>query len=79
MSGSTVSIALERFTTFGDLLKYLRCGTGLIQRKLSIAVSNSDTQIPRLKQNERLPDLATVSARFLPVLHLEDQLDMSTR
>lgn len=79
MSGSTVSIALERFTTFGDLLKYLRCGTGLTQRELSIAVGYSDTQIPRLEQNERLLDLATVLARFLSVLHLEDQLDVSAR
>ena len=70
MSGSTVSIALDRFTTFGDLLKYLRRCTGLTQRELSIAVGYSDTQISRLEQNERLPDLATVTARFLPVLQL---------
>ncbi len=79
MSGSTVSIALERFTTFGDLLKYLRRCSGLTQRELSIAVGYSDTQISRLEQNERLPDLATVSARFLPVLHLENQPEVSAR
>lgn len=73
MAVKNVSIALERFSTFGDLLKYLRRREGLTQRELSIAVGYSDTQISRLEQNERMPDLATLTARFLPVLHVEDQ------
>jgi transcriptional regulator with XRE-family HTH domain len=73
------ALALERFTTFGDLLKYLRRRAGLTQRELSIAVSYSDTQISRLEQNERLPDLAALAARFLPALHLEDQADVAKR
>src|SRR5512137_3154898 len=79
MSGSSFSIALERFTTFGDLLKYLRRRAGFTQRELSIAVGYSDTQISRLEQNERMPDLATLTARFLPALHLEDQPDVAAR
>jgi WD40 repeat protein/transcriptional regulator with XRE-family HTH domain len=73
MPAKSVLIALDRFTTFGDLLKYLRRRAGLTQRELSIAVNYSDAQISRLEQNERLPDLATLAARFLPVLDLEDQ------
>jgi WD40 repeat protein/DNA-binding XRE family transcriptional regulator len=79
MPTKSISIALEHFTTFGDLLKYLRRRVGLTQRELSIAVGYSDTQISRLEQNERMPDLATLTARFLPVLHLDDQPEVAKR
>jgi WD40 repeat protein/DNA-binding XRE family transcriptional regulator len=79
MPTRSISIALDRFSTFGDLLKYLRRRAGLTQRELSIAVSYSDTQISRLEQNERMPDLATLTARFLPALHIEDQPDVAER
>jgi len=76
---SSVAIALDHFTTFGDLLKYLRRRAGLTQRELSIAVGYSDAQISRLEQNERLPDLATLAARFLPALYAEDQPEVAAR
>ena len=79
MPAKSVSIALEHFTTFGDLLKYLRRRAGLTQRELSIAVNYSDTQISRLEQNERLPDLATLTARFLPALQIDDQPEVAER
>jgi WD40 repeat protein len=79
MPTASLDVALERFTTFGDLLKFLRRRAGLTQRELSIAVGYSDAQISRLEQNERLPDLATISARFLPVLMLEDQPQVAER
>ena len=79
MSSASLNVALERFTTFGDLLKFLRRRAGLTQRELSIAVGYSDAQISRLEQNERLPDVATISARFLPVLMLEDQSEVAER
>jgi WD40 repeat protein/DNA-binding XRE family transcriptional regulator len=79
MTTTSVSLALDRFTTFGDLLRYLRRRSGLTQRELSIAVGYSDTQISRLEQNERLPDLATLTARFLPALHVEDQPEVAAR
>jgi WD40 repeat protein len=63
---------LQQFTTFGDLLKFLRRRAGLTQRELSIAVGYSNTQICRLEQNQRLPDLATLGDRFVPKLGLED-------
>jgi TolB-like protein/Flp pilus assembly protein TadD len=62
---------LDRLTTFGELLRYLRRRAGLTQTELSIAVGYSDAQISRLEQNARLPNLATVQARFLPVLLLK--------
>jgi WD40 repeat protein/DNA-binding XRE family transcriptional regulator len=79
MPVSSVMIALDQFTTFGDLLKYLRRRAGVTQRELSIAVGYSDAQISRLEQNERLPDLATLAARFLPALHAEDQPEVAVR
>ena len=63
---------LDRLTTFGELLRYLRRRAGLTQTSLSIAVGYSDAQISRLEQNLRLPNLATVQARFLPVLRLHE-------
>jgi WD40 repeat protein/transcriptional regulator with XRE-family HTH domain len=79
MSLSSITIALEKFTTFGDLLKYLRRRAGYTQRELSIAVGYSDTQISRLEHNERLPDQATLTARFLPILQLDREPEVARR
>src|SRR5580704_14332303 len=64
---------LDRLTTFGELLRYLRRRAGLAQTELSIAVGYSDAQISRMEQNVRLPNLATLQARFLPVLRLSKE------
>src|SRR5712675_1183358 len=64
---------LDNLTTFGELLRYLRRRAGLTQTQLSIAVGYSGAQISRLEQNLRLPNLATVQARFLPVLLLKNE------
>jgi TolB-like protein/DNA-binding XRE family transcriptional regulator len=74
MDASIPSEILDKLTTFGELLRYLRRRAGLTQTQLSIAVGYSDAQISRLEQNLRLPNLATVQARFLPVLHLRHEL-----
>jgi WD40 repeat protein/transcriptional regulator with XRE-family HTH domain len=64
-------LALDSFSTFGDLLKYLRRRERLTQLELSIAVGYSEAQISRLEKNQRLPDLTALKALFLPALHLE--------
>ncbi len=64
---------LDKFTTFGDLLRFLRRRAGITQMELSIAVGYSDAQICRLEQNLRLPDPPTIEARFVPALLLEDE------
>ena len=64
---------LEKFTTFGDLLRFLRRRAGITQLELSIAVGYSDAQISRLEQNLRLPDIPTIEARFVSALGLEDE------
>ena len=73
MSASIPENTLEKFTTFGDLLRFLRRRAGLTQLELSIAVGYSDAQISRLEQNLRPPDIPTVEARFVSALGLEDE------
>jgi predicted ATPase len=65
------SVSPEKFSTFGDLLKYLRKREELTQREFAILVGYSDTQISRLEQSQRVPDAATIQALFVPALHLE--------
>ncbi|UCE00258.1 MAG: PD40 domain-containing protein [Chloroflexota bacterium] len=72
-------ISLSSFTTFGDFLKYLRRRERLSQLELSIAVGYSEAQISRLEKNQRLPDLATIQALFIPALHLQDEPQLTTR
>ncbi|MBI1880268.1 MAG: helix-turn-helix domain-containing protein, partial [Chloroflexi bacterium] len=78
MRGSS-AISPDQFTSFGELLKYLRRRVGLTQRELSIAVRYSDTQISRLEQNQRVPDRATLTAQFVPALNLEHEPDWAAR
>ncbi len=79
MSNQSFHLALERFTNFGDLLRFLRRRVGLTQRELSIAVGYSHAQISRLELNQRLPDLAMLSARFIPILNLENETQVADR
>jgi WD40 repeat protein/transcriptional regulator with XRE-family HTH domain len=73
MSISTHPGTLEKFTTFGDLLRFLRRRAGITQMELAIAVGYSDTQISRLEHNQRPPDIPTIEARFVSALGLENE------
>ncbi len=73
MSASIPENTLEKFTTFGDLLRFLRRRSGITQLELSIAVGYSDAQISRLEQNLRPPDIPTIEARFVSALNLEEE------
>ncbi len=73
MPNSISNAILEKFTTFGDLLRYLRRRVGLTQIDLAIAVGYSESQISRLEQNKRMPDPPMVEARFVSALYLEDE------
>jgi transcriptional regulator with XRE-family HTH domain len=70
---SIPSSTLEKFTTFGDLLRFLRRRVGITQLELATAVGYSDTQISRLEQNQRPPDIPTIEARFISALDLENE------
>ncbi len=69
----------ESFSSFGELLKYLRRRERLTQLELSITVGYSEAQITRLEKNQRLPDLAAVKALLIPALHLEDEPELAAR
>lgn len=79
MGPSIPAEILDKLVTFGELLRYLRRRAGLTQTELSIGVGYSDAQISRLEQNLRLPNLATVQARFLPVLKLKNEAAATER
>ena len=79
MSTSIPVNTLEKFTTFGDLLRFLRRRAGITQLELSIAVGYSDSQISRLEQNLRPPDLATIQARFVAALDLKNEPEAVAR
>ncbi len=65
--------------TFGEMLKYLRRRVRLTQRELAIAVGYGEAHICRLEKNERLPDLTTVAALFIPALELENENFLAER
>lgn len=69
----------EAFTTFGDLLKYLRRRARLTQSELAIAVGYSREQITKLENNRRLPDLTALTALFVPALDLDERPDLVKR
>ncbi|HSL30011.1 MAG TPA: helix-turn-helix domain-containing protein [Anaerolineales bacterium] len=73
MATSIPANTLEKFMTFGDLLRFLRRRMGITQMELAIQVGYSNTQISRLEQNERLPDIPTIEARFVSALGLEEE------
>ena len=70
---------LEKFTTFGDLLRFLRRRAGITQMELAISVGYSDTQISRLEHNQRPPDIPTIEARFISALGLENEPKVISR
>src|SRR5258706_731475 len=69
----TSTITPEKFSTFGELLRFLRRKADLTQRELSIKVGYRQSQISRLERDERAPEEATLAARFVPALFVEDQ------
>lgn len=70
---SIPSSTLDKFTNFGDLLRFLRRRVSLTQMELANAVGYSHTQISRLEQNLRLPDIPTIESSFVYALGLEDE------
>jgi predicted ATPase len=67
------------FSTFGEMLKFLRRRARLTQKDLSIAVGYSESHISRLEANERSLDHATLAALFVPALHLEKEPELAAR
>jgi transcriptional regulator with XRE-family HTH domain len=79
MARPTAALTPTAFSTFGELLRYLRRRRRLTQIELAIAVGYSTAQISRLEQNQRLPNPSTLQALFVPALGLEDQPELAAR
>ncbi len=75
----TQAVSPAQFSTFGDLLRYLRRREEFTQRELALQVGYSDSQISRIEQNQRVPDGVTLSALFVPALHLEQDVEWVAR
>src|SRR5690242_10615473 len=73
MSENKLSVSSLPIDTFGKLLRYLRKRAQLTQRELAIAVGYSEAHVSRLERDERLPDLPTLAALFVPALGLEEE------
>src|SRR5215217_9269629 len=73
MSARTSTITPENFNNFGELLRFLRERAELSQRELALQVGYHYSYMSRIEKNERLPDSATLMARFIPALGLEDE------
>jgi transcriptional regulator with XRE-family HTH domain len=54
------------FSTFGEMLRFLRRRARLTQRDLGIAVGYSEGHINRFEKSRHLPDPSTVTALFIP-------------
>ena len=65
--------------SFGALLKDLRRQAHLTQAELAGAVGYSREQITKLEHGQRLPELSTVRALFVPALGLETHSDLAAR
>src|SRR5215510_7449070 len=73
MSGISGTLIPDNFNNFGELLRYLRERAELSQRELALQVGYHYSYMSRIEKNERMPDSATLMARFVPALGLEDE------
>ena len=73
MSGSLKSASPDSFLDFGELVRYLRERAELSQRELALQVGYHYSYMSRIESNERIPDSATLMARFVPALGLDDE------
>jgi ATP/maltotriose-dependent transcriptional regulator MalT/DNA-binding XRE family transcriptional regulator len=69
----------QTIDTFGALLKFLRRRARLTQVELGAVVGYNEAQISRLENGQRLPDLASLAALFIPALDLQDEPNLAAR
>src|SRR6266496_4879157 len=79
MATRVSAVTPQSFTTFGELLRYLRERVELSQRELALQVGYHYSYMSRIEKSERIPDAATLMARFVPALYLDDQPEWTAR
>jgi predicted ATPase/transcriptional regulator with XRE-family HTH domain len=70
---------LDSFTTFGELLRYLRRRMQMTQQELGTALGYSTAMVARLESGERLPDPALVKTAYVEALGLEHEPELAAR
>ncbi len=73
------AITPQSFTTFGELLRYLRERAELSQRQLALQVGYHYSYMSRIEKSERIPDSASLMSRFVPALYLDDEPEWTAR
>ncbi len=74
MAPEKTGISPESFTTFGELLRFLRVRNGLSQREFAAQVGYHYSHVNRFEKNIRTPpDRATLLASFAPILKIENE------
>ncbi len=79
MATRALAVTPQSFTTFGELLRYLRERAELSQRELALQVGYHYSYMSRIEKSERIPDSATLMARFVPALYLDEQPEWTAR
>jgi transcriptional regulator with XRE-family HTH domain len=79
MSKNPVKSGSQNFSTFGELLRYLRECVHLSQRELADLVGYHYSYISYLEKNQRIPDEASLLGRFVPALGLEEESELVAR
>lgn len=79
MAGTASTLTPEQFNNFGELLRFLRERAELSQRELALQVGYHYSYMSRIEKNERQPDSATLMARFVPALGLDNQPQWTER
>ena len=73
------AITPQSFTSFGELLRYLRERVELSQKELAIQVGYHYSYMSRIENNQRTPDSKTLMARFVPALALDGEPQWTAR
>lgn len=73
------SLSVEKFRTFGELLRYARKRAHLTQHELGSQIGYHHSYISYLEKNLRLPDKAVLLGRIVPALGLETESDIVER
>lgn len=73
------TLPVEKFRTFGELLRYARKRAHLTQHELGAQIGYHHSYISYLEKNLRLPDKAVLLGRIVPALGLETETDIVER
>ena len=74
-----VAITPQSFSSFGELLRFLRERVELSQKELAMQVGYHYSYMSRIEKNQRTPDPTTLMARFVPALSLDSEPEWTAR